>query len=83
MLLRCLESKLLVRLGHFSYSLYLTHLPVVALCYFALAPARLSESARMFAMIGLGVPASLVVAYGFFWVFERRFVGQPPLFAKE
>jgi peptidoglycan/LPS O-acetylase OafA/YrhL len=83
MLLRCLESKPLVRLGHFSYSLYLTHLPVVALCYFALQPARLSESARMLAMIGLGVPSSLVVAYGFFWVFERRFVGQPPLFAKE
>ncbi len=75
--LRFLESRPLVRLGHFSYSLYLTHLPVVALCYFALRRFELSPQLAMFALVVISVPASLFVAYAFFLVFERRFVNQP------
>ena len=82
LVLRILESRPLVRLGHFSYSLYLIHLPIVALCYFALCPLGLSEQARMLALILVGVPASLAGAYAFFWLFERRFVGRPPAFFK-
>lgn len=79
-LLSLLESRPLVRLGHFSYSLYLTHLPVVALCYFALRPVALSAQARMMSLIAVSVPASLLTAFAFFWAVERRFVGHPPAF---
>jgi peptidoglycan/LPS O-acetylase OafA/YrhL len=73
-----LESRACVWLGHFSYSLYLTHLPVVALCYLALRPLKLLGGAHMAAMIACGLPASLAVAYAFFLMFERRFLGRPP-----
>jgi len=78
LLLRVLQSGPLVALGRFSYSLYLTHLPVVALCYFGLRRLDLSPNAEMLALIALGLPLSLLFSYAFFWVFERRFVGAPP-----
>jgi peptidoglycan/LPS O-acetylase OafA/YrhL len=81
-LLRLLEWGPLVRLGHFSYSLYLTHLPIVALCYYALRPLSLSAQVHMASMIALSVPASLAFAYLFFWLVERHFLGRPALFAK-
>lgn len=76
--LRVLESPILVGVGHFSYSLYLSHLPVVALCYFALRPAALSPQAEFLALLVTSVPASLIVAYAFYWLVERHFVGGPP-----
>src|SRR6187431_1548248 len=78
LLLRILESGPLVALGRFSYSLYLTHLPIVALCYFAVHPLNLSPNAEMLSLMLLSLPASLLFSYAFFWVFERRFVGAPP-----
>jgi peptidoglycan/LPS O-acetylase OafA/YrhL len=81
-LLRVLETRALVSLGHFSYSLYLTHLPIVALCYFALRPIALSVAARMVAMMVLALPASVGLAYGFFLVFERRFMQKRAIVAK-
>ncbi len=80
LLLRILESGPLVALGRFSYSLYLTHLPIVALCYFGLRRLELSPNAEMLSLIALGLPLSLLFSYAFFWVFERRFVGAPPAF---
>ena len=81
--LRFLESGPLVGLGRFSYSLYLTHLPVVALCYLVIAPLALSPASQMAALIALSLPASLLLAFAFFWTFERRFVGDPrSLFAR-
>jgi peptidoglycan/LPS O-acetylase OafA/YrhL len=73
-LLDWLESRPLVALGHFSYSLYLTHLPVLALCYFALRPLHWPPIASMLALALLGVPASLLVAYAFHLGVERRFI---------
>ena len=81
--LRVLESRPLVALGHFSYSLYLSHLPVVALCYFALRSAALSPQALLLAMLATSVPASLAVALAFYWLVERHFVGRPPTAAKK
>ena len=78
--LRVLEFGPLVSVGRFSYSLYLTHLPVVALCYFALHRLELSPNAEMFGLLLLSLPLSLLVSYAFFWVFERKFVGAPPAF---
>jgi len=74
--LRLLESKPLVNLGHFSYSLYLTHLPVLALGYFALKPLGLPAPVAAFALLTLGGSASLAVAYAFHVGVERRFMLQ-------
>ncbi|HXK20172.1 MAG TPA: acyltransferase [Polyangiaceae bacterium] len=73
-LLTLLESPPLVALGHFSYSLYLTHLPVLALCYFGLRGLKLSGASLMLGLPLLGGLASLVVAYAFHLVFERPFM---------
>ncbi|MEO6601702.1 MAG: acyltransferase, partial [Polyangiaceae bacterium] len=78
LLLRAFEYGPLVLLGRFSYSLYLTHLPIVALCYFGLRRYALSPAAQWLWLLLLSVPLSLLFSYGFFWVFERRFVGSPP-----
>jgi peptidoglycan/LPS O-acetylase OafA/YrhL len=73
-LLSLLESQALVSLGHFSYSLYLTHLPVIALCYFALRPLGLAPPAFTLTLLGVGAIASLATAYAFYLVVERRFI---------
>ena len=78
LVLRVLQSAPLVSLGRFSYSLYLTHLPVVALCYFGLRGLQLSPGAEMLTLLLLSPPLSLLFSYAFFWFFERRFVGSPP-----
>lgn len=74
-LLRILESQPLVGIGRFSYSLYLTHLPVVALCYFAAKASGVSRTPLLaLSMLGAGVPASLIVAYAFHCSVERHFL---------
>lgn len=72
-----LGSRPAVALGQMSYSLYLTHLPVVALCHFALVPLGLSAGTHALALLTLGVPLSLLVARGFYLAVERRFIGRP------
>jgi peptidoglycan/LPS O-acetylase OafA/YrhL len=81
-LLRWLEARPLVAVGHFSYSLYLTHLPTVAGCYFMLRPLALHPAAQFLTMVVISVPASLVVALAFYWAVERHFTGRPPAFTK-
>ena len=77
--LRVLESPALVGIGHFSYSLYLTHLPIVALCFFGLRALGLAQAPLLaIAMIGSAVPASLLVAYAFYWTVERHFIKARP-----
>lgn len=72
--LRLLESRPLVALGHFSYSLYLTHLPVVALCFFALQPLALPPPALTLSLLFVSGCASLGVAYVFHLGCERPFI---------
>lgn len=73
-LLKLLESAPLVGLGHFSYSLYLTHLPVLALCFFAVRSLGWSAPSSAAALLGLGGAASLVVGWTFHVAVERRFL---------
>jgi peptidoglycan/LPS O-acetylase OafA/YrhL len=77
--LRWFESRPMVELGRFSYSLYLTHLPVVALVFLVLRRLPLAPELQMLAMIAVSVPVSLVAAYGFYLAFERRFVTRRPV----
>jgi peptidoglycan/LPS O-acetylase OafA/YrhL len=73
-LLELLESRPIVGLGHFSYSLYLTHLPVLALGYIALRPLGLSTPLSAVILLGVGGAASLAVAWAFYLLVERRFL---------
>jgi peptidoglycan/LPS O-acetylase OafA/YrhL len=73
-LLALLESRALVGLGHFSYSLYLTHLPVLALCYLGLRSLGVSGPAFTLAIAVLGGLGSVALAYGFHVVVERPFM---------
>jgi peptidoglycan/LPS O-acetylase OafA/YrhL len=77
LMLRAFDSPLMVGIGRFSYSLYLTHLPVVALCYLVLRRLGLSSAVELVLMIVVSFPISLAAAYGFYLVFERRFVNRP------
>ena len=70
-LLRLLETRPLVGLGHFSYSLYLTHLPIVALCYFGLRQLGLSPLALSITLLLFAGAASLGVARVFYFAVER------------
>jgi peptidoglycan/LPS O-acetylase OafA/YrhL len=72
--LALLQARPLVALGHFSYSLYLTHLPLLALGYFALRPLALSGPVLALVLLVAGAAASIVVAYGFHVAVERPFI---------
>jgi peptidoglycan/LPS O-acetylase OafA/YrhL len=72
--LRLLDWPRLVGLGHFSYSLYLTHLPVIALGHLAVSRLPLGPIGHTLVLLALGVPASVGVAYAFHVAIERRFM---------
>jgi peptidoglycan/LPS O-acetylase OafA/YrhL len=73
-LLAALEAPPLVGLGHFSYSLYLTHLPIIALCKLALTPLTMPPLVAAFVLLLVGGSASVAFAYAFFLVVERPFL---------
>jgi peptidoglycan/LPS O-acetylase OafA/YrhL len=78
---RFLSTPWLVRIGVFSYSLYLVHAPLVHLCWFALRPLGLSPDATFFVLL-LCVPLIVVLAYGFHRLFERPFMRVGPTVAR-
>jgi peptidoglycan/LPS O-acetylase OafA/YrhL len=73
-LLSLLESRPLVRLGHFSYSLYLTHLPLLALGYFWLRELGMARAPTALLLLVAGGPISVAAAYVFYLVVEKRFI---------
>lgn len=72
-----LSARPLVALGHFSYSLYLTHLPVMALCYAALLPLGWAPGPFALLLLAVSSLASLAFAYVFHLAFERPFMARP------
>jgi peptidoglycan/LPS O-acetylase OafA/YrhL len=71
---RVLSTPWLVRLGFFSYSIYLVHAPLLHLCWLGLRPLGLSPDA-LFAVLALVcLPAITGVAYCFHLLFERPFM---------
>ena len=76
--LRVLESKAAVRLGAFSYSLYLVHFPILSLFHLALLPLNLSPTALLLVLETAGTGLCLLLAYGFHVCFERRFMPLSP-----
>ncbi|MHC5537433.1 acyltransferase family protein [Singulisphaera rosea] len=76
--LRLLESRKVVALGSISYSLYLTHFPVLALTDAFLIRAGMGTDARLWALILAVTPLCVLAATGFSQVFERPFLrGEP------
>jgi peptidoglycan/LPS O-acetylase OafA/YrhL len=70
---RFLSATWLVRIGIFSYSLYLVHAPFVHLFWFALRPLQLSPDVTFF-ILTLCAPLVVGLAYGFHRLFERPFM---------
>lgn len=58
------------RLARFSYSLYLIHIPVLALLVLAFPDDRATVPLPLrYAFFAI---STLIMAYGFYWLFERR-----------
>lgn len=74
---RLLNHGSLTLLGLFSYSLYLVHMPVLAMFAVAARAFSLSTTASYLLVFFVGIPASVLLAYGFHLVFERPFLLAP------
>jgi peptidoglycan/LPS O-acetylase OafA/YrhL len=74
-LTRWLGSRPAVAVGHMSYSLYLTHLPVLALLHFAIAPRALAPGVHALALLAAGLPLSLFLGWLFYLAVERPCMG--------
>jgi peptidoglycan/LPS O-acetylase OafA/YrhL len=69
-----LESRPLVALGGFSYSLYLIHFPVIAWTHLWLQTRHITPAADLAFMLLVGVPLAVAVSYVFHLIFERPFL---------
>lgn len=73
-----LSARWLVRIGAFSYSVYLVHAPLLQVGWQVLVhPFGLSQGTQLAVMLFLIAPASVGAAWCFFWLFERPFLGAP------
>lgn len=76
--LRLCASRGAVRLGTFSYSLYLVHAPVVAIVHNIVGLFALPPVGVLLALFAFGVPLSLAAGYVFYRLFERPFLPGHP-----
>lgn len=65
-------------IGRRALSLYLVHVPALALSYLALRRLHAGPGVQPLLLLALGVPLSCAFAFGFWAVVERRFCGAPP-----
>jgi len=73
-LVSMLDTRPLRGLGSFSYSLYLTHAPIVIAIYYGLVAGRVAAGVPTFlAMVAVAVPVTVVFARLFAAVFELPF----------
>ena len=77
--LRVLSLPAVVSLGAFSYSLYLTHAPFLAIFEDVVFRHGAGRMAELTWTVAVGVPLALLFAYAFHLAFERRFMNAPPL----
>jgi peptidoglycan/LPS O-acetylase OafA/YrhL len=73
-LVSLLDARPLRCLGSFSYSLYLTHLPIVVAVYYGLLQGRIGQGAPMFILLcAILLPVTVLFARLFARVFELPF----------
>ena len=73
-LLRVLDARPIRSLGSFSYSLYLTHAPIVAIVCERIVAGRVPEGVPFFLVsLALVLPLTIGFAWGFSAVFEAPF----------
>ncbi len=75
--LQILDSNFALKIGHFSYSLYLMHPLVLALTVISMRGVITSTPLLWISIPLVGVPLSLVFTYMFHIVFERKFMNTP------
>lgn len=78
MVVKGLESRSLMLLGAFSYSLYLVHYPILAKIHYVLEGHHFSHYAQCIVMLFVGLPVCLFAAYLFHLAFERPFMPGHP-----
>ena len=72
-----LNWKPLVKLGCFSYSIYLIHLPLIQLFYQYIShPLNLSPVMEVSFVYLIGVPLVVAISYLFFLLFEKPFLSK-------
>jgi peptidoglycan/LPS O-acetylase OafA/YrhL len=75
---RALSSPWLVRIGVFSYSIYLVHAPLIHLSWFTLRPLGLGDDLNFVVLAVVCLPLIVIGSYYFHRVFERPFMRLPP-----
>jgi peptidoglycan/LPS O-acetylase OafA/YrhL len=70
------DSRPAIRLGVFSYSIYLMHAPVLSLLTQFLRSAGIDNEALYVLLLMVGVPLVIAVTYLFHLIFERPFMPQ-------
>lgn len=78
LLLRLLNSKPALLLGAFSYSIYLIHSPILAAINLYTLDVQMTDNIRLLFMLLVAVPVSVLIAYVFYLLVERRFLNMPP-----
>lgn len=72
-----LNLRLLTKLGNFSYSLYLLHMPCLQLVIqYVIKPFGLNSTFNFLLLIFAALPFSFIVSYAFFLICERPFLSQ-------
>ena len=74
---RLLEHPLLVSIGGFSYSLYLTHIPLLAIMYRGVQRLHRPPEQTFLLLFAVGVPVCIGFAWGFGKLFERPIRWRP------
>lgn len=73
-----LQAPTMMKLGAFSYSLYLLHYPILQKIHDVLRQHHISHYMQLVVLLLVGIPVCLCTAYAFHIVFERPFMpGQP------
>ncbi len=77
LLRKLFESRVATTLGLFSYSLYLIHPPIIAICNQWLSTTGLAPVYYLLTMVVIGTAACVAAGGAFYWAIERWCV--PPL----
>jgi peptidoglycan/LPS O-acetylase OafA/YrhL len=72
--LKLVSHPWLVKLGTFSYSLYLIHAPILAAIDLYLESIQVSSVWRLAIVMFVSVPFSIAISYLFHLLFEKRFI---------